>query len=439
MTRSEGSPHNRQSHIGPFGRSVQSLLPPLIASLCLAGCATTDPGKGARIHYRLPATGIQAVLSVDVVECQPFKLETSLVLNAVAVPGKIVYEVDGADLSSSVTKRGLVIDVDDRGVIAGINANATDQKSVIVGNVVKLAAVAAGTALPMRALSSNGTVVQWKLACSDKASSLVSNGRALKNGLDQARADIYSNPTVAKEKQAQIDALAKQLTFIKQSLHKESIAVVEEKDVQIGTTPLKFDLEPLDPLFDSTEVITGGSPNVRHGIQGTTPELFEATITFAKVDSPAALRPAKQQKSEWCSLFMKVPTQDLLQAKVTPGSQGLIHLKDPLKSIEAIIPASKPDGQELCLSAAYGENRTVKLKYDKFGQVNSFDWSSDATAATATSAIAGSAQDAATLVKSIHDRDLTADKSELDRLTTEQALKKARACQDALDAGGTCP
>ena len=94
----------------------------------------------------------------------------------------------------------------------------------------------------------------------------------------------------------------------------------------------------------------------------------------------------------------------------------------------------------LCISAGFGENRAMGLKFDKFGQVTEFSWSADSRAANITSALAGSASDASSIISKLAPSELTREKSELDELTTENSLLLARQCKAVLDAGGTsCP
>lgn len=408
------------------------MAPVVVLSTLLSACATTNPGDGARVQYRLPQTEVHVVLSVDVETCDPLKMKATMAVDAVAVPSDSIYYISGSQLNSRVTKRGLVIEVDDNGVISSINSSSTDQKAVILGDVVKVAAAAATLGVAM-----SDTHVDEKLACGNDTATLVKNEKDVEYSIDALRKDMYKTRPVNPANQTEIDALAKQVAALKALLHKEAVATVEYKDVKPGIVSLKFKMDDVETLFKTERTAGGHVIAVSQGIAGSTKDLFAAALHFTKFDPTPAIHPEKPADSQTCGLIMKVPSQDQLQATIVTKRPTLIK---PETERKTVIPFSREGGQDLCLSAAFGENRTVKMTYTKFGQVKSFDWSSDATDANVANALAGAAPDAASFVKSVHDRDLIADKAELDRLTTEKALKAARACKVAMDAGATsCP
>lgn len=403
----------------------------------LGGCAT-DPKKGASIVYRLPKTQVKVVLSVDVTKCSPSPvLNSTLTINAVALPRDPTYSVDGGQLASSVTKRGLTISVDDRGVISGVNAAVSDQKAVILGNVIKLAATfSAGAVAPQSYDGSSGSTL--KILCSTKTKSSLDTADDIERLIDKLSTTVPSETSV-ESRQKQIGALASQLAVLKGSLHKEVVATLDIVSLDAGQKPLKFDFKPFEALLTTTVTYADKSKISVHGVTALSQGLFAADLAYVPDKAGDALSSGNPHGTRDCTMSMKVPSQDRMRFEVLPTGV-MITPVHPGENIEAVIPTSMPAGEPLCLSTVFGENRTVGLKFDKFGQVQEFSWSSDATAANVTSAMAGSMPDATGLLKSLHDRDLAADKAELDRLITEQSLRKARACQVALDAGATsCP
>jgi hypothetical protein len=140
-----------------------------------------------------------------------------------------------------------------------------------------------------------------------------------------------------------------------------------------------------------------------------------------------------------CEQWMLIPPARPVKVVLVPSGEIVVGaLETGEKTIAATVPAAQlGDAAKLYLSATFGENRTVGLKFDKFGRRTEFVWSAEATAANATSALTGVAADASKIVTTLEGRSLAADKLELNRLTTEQNLRKARACQALLDAGAT--
>jgi hypothetical protein len=94
--------------------------------------------------------------------------------------------------------------------------------------------------------------------------------------------------------------------------------------------------------------------------------------------------------------------------------------------------------QLLSLSAGFGSNKQLSMTLDKFGQVSSMKWTSEARAETVTGGLAGIASQVSGIVSA--NSKIARDKAEIDALTTQQTLNRLRACRQILDAGGSaCP
>jgi hypothetical protein len=423
----------------PLGMSQLVLLALML--LILVGCAT-DPGHGARLQYRLPATEVGLALGVDVVGCKngQASFDTSLSISANAKAGDVVYYVDGRDLQSAVTKRSLTIDVDDNQVITSVNSITTDQKAAIAGGVVKIAAGVAGVAF-----GAKGGVVR-ALACSPTTAEQLVTLESLKKTISSLQGKLPTSSDPANL-QKQIDALATQVAGIKSALHKDLIAKLKMTTAS-GVEVAQFDYKPLEGLLVAT---TNGDPptvaeldeafsvHVEYGLD----ELY-APSSHAKPNNKFVngLHGASGGSVESCDVHMTVPSVQYIS--VAPSAMGLAfkkNLNDPPKRLPAkTIPAAQFDDTAwICLSAATGESRTISMKFDKFGQTTELSWAADAQAGNIASAISGATSDASALYKSASGRKLADEKDELDQLQTSQNLRKARICQAALDAGAsTC-
>jgi hypothetical protein len=419
------------------GRQIIAVL----AIIALSGCSTTNPEAGAGIDYRLPRTDVTVTLGVDLKQCMDkgapdVTIETSLKADAVAGVNEKIYHLSGAELSSSVTKKQLTIDADENGVISAVNTTATDQRTVILGNILKIAATVASVA---------ARAGQPVVSCSSIASTALAQQAALKSQLDAARAQLPSSPEPAKV-QKQIDALAAQLVAVKATLHRDLIAKVKldtsyDKTTAPAGKPVEFDPKQLGELLNVT-VIGPGSTTKPMDKSSASPIEVKAYYTRNNLESPLGGTAADTPMT--CGQWMMVPASTPISFVLNPT--GMLLQGDPStpadeRLVKTNMTASQLENPaKLCLSAAFGENRTIGLKFDKFGRTTEFSWSADARAANIAGGLAGAAPDAAATVTGLRGSSLAADKRELDQLTTQQALKKARDCQDLLDAGASsCP
>lgn len=416
-----------------------------VALVTLSACATTNPGDAASIYYRLPRTDAVVTLGIDVKGCtkpsssvDDLTVEPSLKVDAIAGARDELLHLSGNDLSSGVTKRSLTISVDDNGVVGSINSTSTDQQTVIVGNLIKIAA----TIVTFTALDSSKPNDKPVLRCTAETKRNVDRLDRLKREIDLARAQLPTDPNPARV-QKQIDALAAQLVYAKTALHRDTKATVKlEKGLRKPTsagTKLEFDLKPLAELFE-TAYPYESPPRTIHGITNETKTAFDTTAYY--VDLPAAnsaLSGSSPVEPNTCEQWITLPTSKLVNVILDPtGALVKGAAQTPDKIVSQVVPASQlAENSRLCLSVAFGENRVVGLKFDKFGRTTEFSWTADARLANVTSALAGASADASSIVKTLQGRDLAADKLELDKLKTAQDLKKARDCQELLDAGAS--
>lgn len=402
----------------------------LAGVLFLQACASTNPGGAADIDYRFPRTDAKVTLSIDVTQClgdqhqDQVLVDSTLKVDAVAGVQQGYWHVPGAYLSSNVTKRGLVIDVDDNGVISSINSTSTDQSTVILGDAVKLIATTAGGL----AAAKDKAVLQ----CKEKTKRALENLTSLTAKLDAERVTSWTQNgrNAASEAQKRINALASMIATTKESLRRDVIADVTLDKID---APLKveFDQSTLDELFD---VGYFGKKPVKEDDKYYRFFGADAMLTLVAKGN-VALRGRRPSDPNKCEQAIVLPNAQPVTLMLTPRGS---RFKANQKAVSKAFYASQfAQNRELCITAGFGENRTVALKLDKFGRTTEFDWTSDARAANITSALSGAAPDVASTYKTLHDWGLAKKKSELDELATEQSLRKARLCQATLDAGGT--
>ncbi|MBN3756055.1 hypothetical protein G3N95_24145 [Paraburkholderia sp. Tr-20389] len=397
----------------------------------LHACTSTDPGSAAGIDYHFPRTDVKVTLGVDVTQCDP-KVEVELSLKADAVASADTtsrHRIDGAQLLSSVTKRGLTIDVDDNGVISSVNMTATDQGTVILGSAVKLISTVVGGVTLFDLNTGN-----VKFTCkTDTRSALQQLQHAKRELADVKQASLTSGKgQSAIDTQKKINALASMIASLKEALHRDLTATVDPKVVaDKGTYDVPFGFKPLDELLDPEPM------NNMAAILNDTDAQTEVAHSFG-IEASLASPPASITDSTIagnCDQSIWMPDAVPVTMKFTSSMKDRKVEKEV--SVDLYASQLSPKGRPLCISAGFGENRVVGLKLDKFGRVTEFTWTSDARAANVAAAFAGAAPDATSAYKSIRDAGISKDKAELDKLTTEQALRKARQCQAILDAGGT--
>lgn len=399
----------------------------------LQACATTNPGTAAGIYYRMPRTDALVTLTLDVEACTPrLKVESGLKIDPVAGLREGLWHVSGEELASAMKKRSLTIDVDDNGLITGVNATTADQTAAVLGSIIKIAAIAA-------TFAQDNPESSPVIICSAATQTNLALTTALPTQINQIKAGLATSPK-PEDDQKRIDALAAQLVAAKAALHVETTAKLKLETTMSGTAnakPLEFDLTPLKDVFTTGFVGTNPKQSIP-GIDNSAKPGLLVKAYYVPVELKNGLNGGNTSGVETCKMTITVPaTQNV---KVMLDHSGSI-VRGNGAEVSQLLPASQlgTDGL-LCLSAGFGENRTLGLKFDKYGRTSEFSYSAESRATTVAGALAGAAPDASTFVKTLQGRKLADDKAELDRLTTEQSLAKARACQQLLDAGASsCP
>lgn len=287
-----------------------------LALLALSACATTNPQSGAGISYRMPRTDAKITMGMDVTACAPdLMIATSLKIDAVAGVRDQVFHVSGADLSSSATKRSLTITTDENGVISGVNATATDQQAVILGNIVKIAATAATFA----AAPGDVPVVQCSAETKENLATVVAARTqisALRTGL-QTSADPEGD-------QKKINALAGVLATAKAALHADVTGTVKIEPAILGQANAKgveFDWTPVTALLETAYVGPSGKKPVS-GINDDGAKSLLVTayyIALAKPDN--ALGGEIRTSQEDCRQWVTVPSSEYVNlVLLRPGT-----------------------------------------------------------------------------------------------------------------------
>lgn len=399
----------------------------LMAVLCLQACSTTDPGTAAGITYRLPRTDANVTLGIDIDDCSPLKLTSSLQVDAVAGAQDKYFHVAGSELSADVTKRAITIDVDSNGVISSVNATSTDQATVIVGNLVKIGSVIATAGL-------FGLTIDQPtpITCNDDTVRNVARLKALKSALKSSLDALPKKGTSPKEiadAQKNIDALASDVVTTAATVHRDLMGTVKLESFNLHeATTINVPFQPstlktLKELFN--------------GIDETSIELFQIDVLGVVAPAPVnGLTGGSTRATDECHTYITVPVAKRVDLTLTPTGKLVKNATQKIPSYSMYASQIAGEGT-FCISAEFGENRTMGLKFDKFGGVTEFSWSADSRAANITSALAGSASDASTIAGKIAPSDLTREKAELDELTTKNNLQLARVCQAILAAGGT--
>ena len=431
----------------------------LLIGVSLSGCATTDPGTSVQIGYRMPRTDARVSMALDVTQCESSPgvddLEAAATLKVEMIAGadEKLYRVEGKRLASAVIKRGLTISRDpESGVITGINASASDQRSVILANVVAFAAKAVAFAANPRGPRG------YRLVCTDATKAVANEIRSLRDDIAKQRKAMATAVDIKPLTDA-MTADATRIAVLREQLHRDVVgkiaipanlyslgttatAVFPEAGEVLNSEDVKFDWTPFKDLVTSVPFGGAAAPaDPKDPAPGADAD-FRVAVSFrrppeAAVDGLAWTKEPNKDVTA-CSLWVKVPAPLPLNLIVDPV--GPLYGDTPLNkraTVQPVVAAQLRDPGTVCLSSGFGENRTVGLKFDKFGGTTEMAWASDARAANIASSLGGISGDAFGIASTISGRKLADEKAELDQLNTSQALRKARACQELLDAGAT--
>lgn len=406
-------------------------------ALLVSGCATTQPLAGSDIEYRLPRTDAVATVTLTLKDCSSYKVDGTIAIAPQAGVSNRGYRIPGESLASARIKRSLKISKNANDVIIGVNSTATDQSTQIAANLIKTA----GTLVPLFGKSLSGQTpptcnaltgaltkrVQMLAKQLAKLNGAPDKGDAKDASASGAGSGSGNGGAGAGSHNDDVDAISKELASIKTALTITFTVPLQvpddEKDAE--TNQALVIREPFLAWFDNP---TKEQVAALFGIEWRlTPE----HVVFATVAAP--VHPARASRA--CGFSMPVPYARRMTIDVEGTGE---KVKDLKKSVPAFV--GNWNQRDLCIDAAFGENRTNELAFDDFGHETSANWSSDARAATVTGALAGSAGDISTIITTIAPPTVKAEKAEIDQLQTQQTLNKLRACKAVIEAGGsTCP
>ena len=406
----------------------------------LCACSTSNPEDGAGIDYHLPRTDVTVTMSLDVTSCgtdpiNDVKIKSEFKSDVVAGAQAAVYHLSGKDLISGSIKRKIEVAVDDNGVISSVNSTATDETTAIIGSFVKIAA----TAVAFGSSSQD----HWVLACLPATKLALIQIAGTLSHIDRLRTSLATTADPDKVQQ-QINQLAAQIVTMKTLIHRDISVKVSLENSWKDTKLVEFKLQPLDELLVATNVgPSGGAPLPPssapqfHGLD------VEAHFENNSITASNAIDPASKEAPSSCDQSLVVPSPQSVTFIVEPAGE---YFSGKAKTANNgiiktnLVAAQLAQPTKLCISARLGEDRTINLKFNKFGQVNDFTWDAASQVANVTGALAGAVPDAAKVVTTGEGLELAKEKAELERLQTAQALKKAQACQALLDAGASsCP
>jgi hypothetical protein len=420
------------------------------ATLLVAGCATTNPGTGAKISYHLPRTDAVAEIVLNLKACEtdkdPPSLTGTLDLTPKVTADAPLYTVDGALLGSGHIKRAVGIKTNDDAILVGINADNSDRSPQIVGNVlqiaVKVGMLAAGVApaapfvgekrpYPLcnattKAARARADTIEARILALRQELAALPAGQPIGDADRQKARDIYH---LSLERTA-LDPLLTITAKIKLKIDRTALApVVGDGGKPTGAygVPGKPDPSDFEQFFWDGTTTDDSNKAVR---QAELDRLlaFKWSVEPAPVPPGATMALLAAPKSlDPCKLAMWVPHPEILHVK---GSQTVG---------DSTFPAAQwNDPASLCLSVGFGESRSVALSFDKFGRTQEFTWSSDARAENITGALSGYADTLAPLRPKLFPTEGERMQSEADRLELKQKLDKLRACELAKQNGGTC-
>lgn len=417
----------------------------LCLSVAIAGCASTDPGSGAAIQYRLPETKASAVLTLAMVKCPDkngagMELEPSLAIVAKASAGDDLHVIYARDLASVRTKRTLTVNVDDNGVISGINSEVEDRTAAIIANVASTAVKVAAIALAPDIDGGNGA--QSKLTCKDDFEDIVERASDLKEIVETLQIELAKADAAAsrKELREEIDAVAFEIARLRTGpLSKAVVANIPLTLADGAAQDLVFKYDGLlEDWFNAPALITtdGAIPNPNPPTeQERMDAFFGVRLTINDVTAhPVQAKAAKDN----CKFKIAVPAQTKVTIKLKPSGEALADVGEKA----ATIPVAQRGGDEfVCLSARFAESRSMNMAFNAFGERKSLTWSSGARGEAISGAVASLAESGGT-VTSLFDEpsELERQKALIGEVDTRLKYNAAKLCEEAAKAGATsCP
>jgi hypothetical protein len=402
----------------------------IVGLLSSAACTTTDPGSGARVAYHLPRTDASIAMDLTLTSCGPqITAEASVRVLPVAGAQDETFEVSGADLASAHIKRELTLSVRQDGVIVGINTSNEDQTPEIVGNIIKTAA----TVVPIVAAARLGREAPPPpaLMCKDEVEAAVLRRNWLIREIQRLRTALGSVNAPRPDLVRQISRLATEQGDLEERvLHSVSFSAPITLTAGQAGGSVPFDYGDAAKWFKIDTANRTTAP-------ASLDRLF-GMDWVREIKPPVGIKPQplppRRRGLARCKFGIAVPAVREVEVKVTPQGTALpanAHASNVLAAAQFEDPAT------LCLSAGFGESRSVKLDFDEYGRSTAFTWTSSARAATISGAVAGYAGDLGTIYGTLEGPGRTAkQKTEIERLETQQRLNELRRCKAIIEAGG---
>lgn len=425
-----------------------------LCALLLAGCQTTKPLEAADFRYSLPRTDAKANLTLTLQDCDTLAVKSDLSIAPSAGAQDEVVRIPASSLASARIKRSLSVALNDKGAIKSVSSSVSDRTPQIIGNYVTAAAKLA----PIFVAA--GTVA--KPHCTTATRAAVDRAARIRTQIDSLRTRLNTSvpgggqpddpSDVDRRRMKDLAALTRELGALDPLLKIDTTAVLKLDPGQLGVAvpgvavlvpaagpapapppssskPLaaELDLDPFAKWFDNA-----GKDNVAayYGLAWWATPLAAPTVRELGMN-----KHVKTSGLRDCGLSMPVPDPRKIEVNVV-GKGAQVSGTTAKKTV---IASQFSRGRELCLDVGFGETRSIGLTFDEFGQTTEYAWTSEATGEGVSGVVAGSAESAATLAKTLRGKtDLEQQKAEVDELTTEQTLAGLRACKAIRDAGGTC-
>lgn len=427
----------------------------ILVCASLAGCVSTDPQHGATLDYRLPRTDAKLALDLTLRSCEAgvggshgFIADAEASIIPIAGAQSDVYRLDGAKLASAHIKRSVEVTLNGKGVITAINSENEDQSPEILANVLKTAATIAAAAGLVRQDFSTLPDEQ-QLTCREDVRLAVARSQWLQRKIVDLRRQLVSpkgqdDPTLVK----QLTRIAKE----KAGLDSGILHIQVSAPLRLDQNVLVGDLNTVDWAGDASlyakldptpfeQWFGPGKPAPAPDQLSARDQLINRHFGI-KWAAEAVAEPAPTADP---IPYAKSPTRSCGFAIAIPQTQGVavaVHgagdaLPDGLEAGDTFTAAQHLPADKLCMDVGFGESRSVALTFDDFGRKTKFGWSSNATAVSASSAIAGIASTASEIKSSLEGPTvIEKQEEEIKKLETQKKLNELRACQAVIDAGG---
>lgn len=428
----------------------------LITTSFLTACVTTNPGEGASIQYKLPKTSATASLTMILDNCPTdtdgIKVEASLSVTASAGVQDTPVIVSGAELASIRTRRSLTINVNEDGVLSGVNAASEDRTSAIISNTLSAVTTLTGA---LTGPPPTGTKVKdpgARMRCNKETRDHLTNISNLRAEIEGLRHELSrSGPTRSRSDISEdINVLALEVARIRTG----PLMQVLNASVPLGVSPsptyaaLEFKYEKISE--DWFEVPMTTLPSPAPGVPTPSPiaqPLTKEELNFVFgaawksdviVPTDALSRSGSRKKVGSCKLKLAVPSQT--QGTISLQPYGIAIADVAEDSMNTPIPQWNPN-DHICLSARFAENRTVAVTFNPFGQRQSLSWTSQAQGETATSALSSLATSATGLKTALEGQsELERQQAEILRVNTQIQYNNVTLCEMAAQEGATsCP